>query len=104
MAADRAHTIATTIQKILSHIPLVPSGTPSRIASKAPVKAKGRAKTECSNLIISSVSRRRFQGIPGVSLFYRPGADKMCVAFFDLHVTFGLKSAREGLRMLEACM
>src|ERR1051325_5075031 len=32
----------------------------SRKASKAPVRANGRAKTECSNLIISSVKRRRF--------------------------------------------
>jgi hypothetical protein len=30
-------------------------------ASSAPVSAKGKAKTECSNLIISSVSRSRFQ-------------------------------------------
>ena len=32
---------------------------PSRKASSAPVSAKGRAKTECSNLIMSSVRRMR---------------------------------------------
>ncbi len=33
----------------------------SRKASNAPVSANGKANTECSNLIISSVSTSRFQ-------------------------------------------
>ncbi len=60
IAADRAATIATTIHIISrGH-----SGTVNplcRIASNAPVNAKGNANTECSNLIMSSVSRTRFQ-------------------------------------------
>ena len=60
MAADRAPTIATTIHSSLRQI-LGDAKPLSRNASSAPVRAKGRAKTECSNLIISSVSRMRFQ-------------------------------------------
>src|SRR5580700_3159112 len=62
MAADRAPTIATTIHSSLN------ANTPpvrcfSRNASNAPVSANGSANTECSNLIISSVSRSRFQNL-----------------------------------------
>src|SRR5256885_12939355 len=51
MAAERAETMATTIQRIWRH-----EGQPcevNRAASSAPVSAKGSAKMECSNLIIS---------------------------------------------------
>src|SRR5579859_3829610 len=57
IAAERAETIATTIQRICLH-----EGQPcdvKRAASNAPVSAKGSAKTECSNLIISSTVRMR---------------------------------------------
>ena len=47
MAAERAPTMATVIQRIVLH-----GGTPLA-ASSAPVKAKGKAKIVCSNLIIS---------------------------------------------------
>jgi hypothetical protein len=47
MAAERAPTMATAIQKIVRH-----AGSP-RAASSAPVNAKGNAKIVCSNLIIS---------------------------------------------------
>src|ERR1700693_1337715 len=62
MAADRAPTIATTIH---SNLPANtrPARWLSRKASKAPVSANGSANTECSNLIISSVSRSRFQNL-----------------------------------------
>jgi len=73
MAAERAATMATTIQASFA----AGNGTPgsgaapaaagSRRASSAPVRANGRAKTECSNLIISSVSRRRFQIMVGLT-------------------------------------
>src|SRR5277367_2615934 len=60
IAAERAPTIASTIQASFS--PKIPKGKRlSRKASNAPVKANGSANTECSNLIISSVSRSRFQ-------------------------------------------
>src|SRR6202012_1597005 len=49
MAADRAVTMQTTIQKILLH-----DGHPEA-ASIAPERANGRANIECSHLIISSV-------------------------------------------------
>src|SRR5258708_11587643 len=49
MAADRAETMHTTIQ-----INSRPEGTPPA-ASMAPHRAKGRAKMECSHLIISRV-------------------------------------------------
>jgi hypothetical protein len=49
MAALRAPVIAATIQPVCHSV-----GNPSR-ASNAPIKAKGRAKTVCSNLIMSSV-------------------------------------------------
>lgn len=52
MAAERAATMATTIHRICRNV-----GQPcvvTRAASKAPTSAKGNAKTECSNLIISS--------------------------------------------------
>src|SRR2546430_2209803 len=54
IAADRAATIATTIQIIWCVV-----GTP-RAASMAPHNANGSAKMECSHLIISSVTRRFF--------------------------------------------
>src|SRR5579863_682225 len=60
IATERAPAIATTIQAILIHRPS--RGKPaSRHASSAPVRAKGSAKTECSNLIMSSVRRRRLR-------------------------------------------
>jgi hypothetical protein len=60
IAAERAATIATTIQ--ISFISRPSRGKPcDRHASRAPVNAKGNANTECSNLIISSVRRSRFQ-------------------------------------------
>src|SRR5271168_4199813 len=49
MAADRAVTMQTTIQNTLGH-----AGHPEA-ASIAPDSAKGRAKMECSHLIISRV-------------------------------------------------
>ena len=51
MAAERAPTIATIIQRILSNdgIPLADS--------IAPINANGRAKRVCENLIISSIIR-----------------------------------------------
>ena len=49
IAALRAPTMATISQKSCRSV-----GQP-RTASNAPVRAKGRAQTECSNLIISSV-------------------------------------------------
>src|SRR6185312_7905357 len=57
MAALRAPTMATTIQ------PSTPHGGQPPAASMAPSSAKGRAKTECSNLIISSVRRVLDQNI-----------------------------------------
>src|SRR5271170_441851 len=60
MAADRAATMATTIQKTCCT-----EGQPcggwcvARAASSAPVSANGSANTECSNLIISSTVRMR---------------------------------------------
>ena len=51
MAALRAPTMATISQKTCRQ-----AGQP-RAASIAPVSANGSAKTECSNLIISSVVR-----------------------------------------------
>ncbi len=47
MAAERAPTMATVIQRTVLH-----DGMP-RAASSAPVKANGSAKIVCSNLIIS---------------------------------------------------
>src|SRR5215472_17476331 len=52
IAAVRAATIATMIHTICRNV-----GQPcavARAASSAPVSANGKAKTECSNLIISS--------------------------------------------------
>src|SRR5258706_13081653 len=57
IAAERAETMATTIQRIWRHV-----GQPcevKRAARRAPVSAKGRAKMECSNLIISRTVRMR---------------------------------------------
>ncbi len=55
MAAERAPTMATMIQASFTAA-LRASRLDSRTANKAPVKANGKANTECSNLIISSVS------------------------------------------------
>src|SRR5579859_1226107 len=57
MAAERAETMATTIQRIWRKV-----GQPcevKRAARSAPVRAKGKAKMECSNLIISRTVRMR---------------------------------------------
>src|SRR5690242_18937491 len=60
IAAERAETIATTIQVNRQSRPGM--WTPlSRQARSAPVSANGSANTECSNLIMSSVSRSRVQ-------------------------------------------
>ena len=56
IAADRAATIATTIHANFPASSLQPRPLP-RTANNAPVNAKGSAKTECSNLIISSTVR-----------------------------------------------
>src|ERR1035441_9219636 len=71
MAAERAPIMATTIQ---ASFPPIPADwyPPSRNPSSAPVSAKGRAKTECSNLIMSSVRRRRLESVSVTNLpFYR---------------------------------
>ena len=47
IAAERAATIATTIQK--TRLPVIP---PARAARAAEASAKGRAKTECEKRII----------------------------------------------------
>jgi len=52
IAAERAATIATTIQSNWCAVGKPPA------ASMAPQRAKGSAKMECSHLIISSVTRR----------------------------------------------
>ena len=56
MAAERAPTMATTIHRVCCHEGKPPA---ARAASRAPTRAKGSAKTECSNLIISSTTRMR---------------------------------------------
>src|SRR5579864_4992677 len=58
MAAERAPTMATMIQAIWRQEgQAMPRAY--RAASSAPVRAKGSAKMECSNLIISSTVRKR---------------------------------------------
>src|SRR5258705_13940465 len=57
IAALRAATMATTIQS--SCFSEGQACVVNRAASNAPVSAKGSAKTECSNLIISRTVRRR---------------------------------------------
>src|SRR5262245_64029384 len=72
IAALRAATIATMIHTICFH-----DGQPcqtKRAASSAPVRAKGSANTECSNLIISRTVRMRL--LMGMRLclgFFRGG-------------------------------
>src|SRR5580658_4585744 len=66
IAAVRAATMATTIQRIWRRV-----GQPwvvARAASRAATKAKGSANTECSNLIISRTVRTR----PAMGLRLRP--------------------------------
>ena len=61
MAADRAPTIATTIQsKAPSEVANLKSAIPPR-QERPGQREREREQTECSNLIISSVRRRRFQ-------------------------------------------
>src|SRR5579875_44034 len=63
IAAERAPTMATMIQKICQAM-MRPGGQfarPARSASNAATNAKGSAKTECSNLIISSTVRIRLR-------------------------------------------
>ena len=56
IATERAETIETTISASrIQNRSIV--NADSRQASRAPVNANGSAKTECSNLIISSVNR-----------------------------------------------
>src|ERR1700730_17063104 len=84
MAAERAATMATMIHRIWRQ-----EGQPrggwwvARAARSAPVSAKGRAKTECSNLIISSTVRMRFIEV-GESRFgfLRGGVPGPAVHFF----------------------
>ena len=60
----RAETMISNIdlmRGLMFRTSLAVSYTHLRNASNAPVSANGRANTECSNLIISSVSRNRFQ-------------------------------------------
>src|SRR5271154_139105 len=74
MAAERAPTMATMIHRICRHVGSVP---PARAARSAPTSAKGSAKTECSNLIISSTTLMRVFVIrlglpfPAILLFLR---------------------------------
>src|SRR5450432_4030957 len=73
MAAERAATMATTIQANWRSV-----GQPrcvARAASNAPVSAKGSANTECSNLIISRTMRMRL-----VFFICGAGADASSVA------------------------
>src|SRR5690242_8464153 len=60
IAAERAETIATTIQANRQSRPGMWNPL-SRQARSAPVSANGSANTECSNLIMSSVRRSRVQ-------------------------------------------
>ena len=60
IAAERAPTIARTIHSQLFCRKRSPASGFSRKASSAPVSANGSANTECSNLIISSVSTQPF--------------------------------------------
>jgi hypothetical protein len=62
MATERAATIATTIQSSFQPRPSVEKFA-SRQARRAPVRANGSANTECSNLIISRVRRRRLKKV-----------------------------------------
>jgi hypothetical protein len=55
IAADRAATMQTTIQPNTRSVGHPPA------ASTAPVNANGNANTECSHLIISSVTAVLFQ-------------------------------------------
>src|SRR5580765_767187 len=57
IAAERAETMATTIHRTWRREGQ--SCDVKRAASSAPVSAKGSAKTECSNLIISRTVRIR---------------------------------------------
>src|SRR5690348_6094741 len=61
IAAERAPTMATMIQAICQAMVRAAGqfARPARSASKAATRAKGSAKTECSNLIISSTVRMR---------------------------------------------
>src|SRR5260370_39638462 len=65
IAALRAATMATTIQSTC--FSEGQACVVNRAASNAPVSAKGSAKTECSNLIISRTVRRRV--IEGVGMW-----------------------------------
>ena len=62
MAAERALTIATTIQATIQQARANPIPEP-RKASAAPVSANGSANTECSNRIMSRLCRRRVKNI-----------------------------------------
>jgi len=65
---ERAATIATTIHSRRVDKPSRVKAF-SRQASSAPVSAKGSAKTECSNLIISSVRRILWRKVDNQLLF-----------------------------------
>jgi hypothetical protein len=66
MAQDLAATIAITIQKNFG-TSLDHKIAELWTAKAAPVKAKGKANTECSNRIISSVIRNRFPKLVGAT-------------------------------------
>src|SRR6202158_6001766 len=61
IAAERAATMETTIQKVCQRVAQVCAVM--RAAKSAPVNANGSAKTECSNLIISRIVRMRLKFI-----------------------------------------
>src|SRR5579885_18423 len=72
IAAERAPTMATQIQT--SFQPTARRLSPTwRIASSAPVRAKGREQKECSNLIISSVNRIRLESISASRHYFNLG-------------------------------
>src|SRR5579864_732792 len=74
MATERAATMATTIQP-MRQARAARAKPASRQASSAPVSAKGSAKTLCSNLIISSVNRRRLRNFPNLVTILRNAND-----------------------------
>src|SRR5690348_471660 len=83
MAAERAPTMATMIQKICQAMVRAAgqSARPECSASKAATRAKGSAKTECSNLIISSTVRMRlWLGTFGANFWWATGSSLAMVA------------------------
>src|SRR5580704_13012125 len=84
MAAERAPTMATIIQRICRQVGRPP---PTRAASSAPTNAKGRAKMECSNLIISRTVCTRLLVIAiYAQLLNRQSAFRPRLEFFPVFV------------------